>query len=111
MTTPDSGGPQDPLDTDPQDLPHLRDLIAAAERDPDQLLARAERLRAERDHLRACFHSSLRAEQLWLAERNAAEARADELRRAVSRLWMRCYLLAGLAVVGWATVAGLLLSF
>ena len=48
----------------------------------------------------------------WTApDRSAeAEARAAELRREVERLSSRCYLLAGLAVVGWAIVAGLLLS-
>ena len=97
--TPDTGGPLD-----------LPDLIAAVEREPDQLLARVERLKAERDEARALFLGLLRSDDATWAERNAAEARADKLHREVHRLWMRCYLLAGLAVFGWATVAGLLLS-
>ena len=101
MTTPDSGGPLDPLDEPTPTLLHLTDEEHAAglrRRDHRAKVARAVILRL------------LRSNDATWAERNAAEARADELRREVEHLSSRCYLLAGLAVVGWATVAGLLLS-
>ena len=84
----DSGGP---LDTDPPNLLHLTDEEHAAG------LRRLEAL-GRRDRAAEALATS--ADLAW-AERNAAEAQVDELRREVARLSSRCYLLAGLAVLGW----------
>ena len=84
----DSGGP---LDTDPPNLLHLTDEEHAAGLRRLEALGRRDRSAL----LPLSLPESVRLVAL------AAEARADELRREVARLSSRCYLLAGLAVLGW----------
>jgi hypothetical protein len=97
MTTPDSGGPLDPLDEPTPNLLHLTDEEHAAGLRRIEALGRQDR-NAKTARVLSALRSS--ADLAW-AERNAAEARADKLRRENGRLSSRCYLLAGLAVVGW----------
>jgi hypothetical protein len=103
--TPDSGGPLDLPDEPTPTLLHLTDEEHAAGLRKIMALGRQDR-RTKVDRALA----AMAAIDATRADRNAAEARADDLRREVERLSSRCLLLAGLAVFGWATVAGLLLS-
>ena len=109
MTTPDRGGPLDPLDEPTPTLLHLTDEEHAAGLRKIEALAPINVIRWS-DEPTIDYAAVLARIAAERDERNAAEARADKLRREVERLSSRCYLLAGLALWGWATVAGLLLS-